>query len=117
MAAWFHTRRYLHTDYVVVSSKGQNSANKYYEASEINTIIAMTASKDDGCDNKNVYLATYTATYVYYAFAVRRHSRALLSCNGAYAGRHGSIRCGGHGGSTGRRNCVTLSLSLFLSFF
>lgn len=54
--------QYLHKEYVVVGTMGGPlvAGSGYEDCGSIN-VIAMTASKDDGCDNTNVWLATYTA--------------------------------------------------------
>ena len=50
--------QFLHTDYVDVSTQDRGGN---FVRSNHNHLMAMTASKDDGCDNTNVYLATYTS--------------------------------------------------------
>jgi hypothetical protein len=49
--------QFLHKDYVVVGT----FANHEWRKVNHNHLVAMTASEDDGCDNSQVFLATYTA--------------------------------------------------------
>jgi len=51
--------QYLHTDYLDV---GTMDSSNHFRSVNHHHLIAMTADKDDGCDNTNVFLATYTAS-------------------------------------------------------